>query len=206
MSRLSSNSPITLDVVHDLATVPADDWNSGVSPNDPFTEHAFLALLEESNSVGRHAGWVPVHLVARQNDKVVGVAPLYLKNHSYGEYIFDWGWAESAHRAQLPYYPKVVCAVPFTPATGRRLLGSDPSIRKALLDGMHSVVEATQSHSLHILFMTEAEHASVYCVNSLLARGAALLEGGPWAGLFHACPSCCRRTARRDERGAVYEA
>jgi len=161
MTRHTSQTPISLEVIHDLSTIDAEDWNQGTDPNDPFTDHAFLALLEESKSVGRQSGWVPVHLIAKQEDRIVGSAPLYLKNNSYGEYIFDWGWAESAYRAQIPYYPKVVCAVPFTPATGRRLLSTDAAVRQALVDGMHSVVDATKAHSLHILFLTKDEHSAV---------------------------------------------
>jgi predicted N-acyltransferase len=141
-----------------MVDVNADEWNSLVDPNDPFTEHSFLALLEESNSVGRMAGWVPVHLLARREGRLLGASPLYLKNNSYGEYIFDWGWAEAAGRAGIPYYPKLVSAVPFTPAGGQRLLSPDPAVQSALIDGLHGVAEATKAHSIHLLFTTKEEH------------------------------------------------
>jgi predicted N-acyltransferase len=150
--------PIEIEVLHRMSDVSADDWNSLVNPNDPFTDHSFLALLEESNCVGRQAGWVPVHLLARQGEALVGAAPLYLKNNSYGEYIFDWGWAQAAGQAGIPYYPKLVCAVPFTPSSGHRLLTQDPAVQTALIDGMHGVATATKAHSIHLLFTTQEEH------------------------------------------------
>jgi len=158
MSVQSPPSPIEIEILHDLNSVDAEDWNRLVSPNDPFTEHAFLASLENSGSVGRETGWVPVHLLAKQEGVLVGAAPLYLKNHSYGEYIFDWGWADAARGAGIPYYPKLVSAVPFTPATGRRLLAQDVTTEKALIDGIHGVAEATRAQSIHVLFCTPDEH------------------------------------------------
>ena len=170
MTLRSPPAPIEIEVVHDLAQLPAEDWNAAVDPNDPFTEHAFLALLEESESVGRLSGWLPVHLLARQEGRVVGASPLYLKNNSNGEYIFDWGWAESAHRAGIPYYPKLVSAVPFTPATGRRLLTQDPRVAAALLDGMRGVAEATKARSVHVLFMTAAEQKAITDSETWISR------------------------------------
>jgi hypothetical protein len=158
MSVQSPPPPVEIEILHDLNSVDAADWNRLVSPDDPFTEHAFLASIENSGSVGREAGWVPVHLLAKQDGVLVGAAPLYLKNHSYGEYIFDWGWANAARGAGIPYYPKLVSAVPFTPATGRRLLTQDVNIEKALIDGMHGVAEATRAQSIHVLFCTPEEH------------------------------------------------
>ena len=158
MSRQSPSSPIELEISHRISEVGSDAWNRLVDPNDPFMEHGFLASLENSGSVCKETGWVPVHLLAKQNDALVGAVALYLKNHSYGEYIFDWGWANAARNAGISYYPKLVCAVPFTPATGRRLLCDDATIEKHLLDGMHGVMEATNAQSIHILFSTKEEH------------------------------------------------
>ena len=170
MTRQSPPPPIELALIEDLSKVAAADWNSGVDPNDPFAEHAFLSLLEESASVGKQAGWLPVHLVAKRMGSVVGAAPLYLKNNSYGEYIFDWGWAESAQRAGISYYPKLVSAIPFTPATGRRLLTAKPEVASALIDGMHGVAKATGAQSIHILFMTEAEQKQVAQTTAWIPR------------------------------------
>jgi predicted N-acyltransferase len=150
--------PLEIEVIHDIRSIPEAEWNRLVSPDDPFTDHRFLAALEESQSVGQKAGWLPVHLAARRAGVLVDARPLYLKNNSYGEYIFDWGWAEAAHRAGIAYYPKLVSAVPFTPASGRRLLTDDPAVQNALIDATHSVADVTNAHSTHLLFVTEKEH------------------------------------------------
>ena len=161
MTRQNLQSPIELEIAHDIRTVDTADWNRLVSPNDPFTEHAFLASLESSGSACKETGWVPVHLLAKKEGGLVGAAPLYLKNHSYGEYIFDWGWANAARGAGIPYYPKLVSAIPFTPATGRRLLCQDTEVEQVLLDGMHGVAQATRAHSIHVLFATKDEHEKI---------------------------------------------
>lgn len=149
--------PITLRVAESIGEIDPTDWNRLTDPNDPFTEHAFLSLLEESGSVGPQTGWVPVHLLAHRGPQLVGAMPLYLKDNSYGEYIFDWGWAQAAQRAGIPYYPKLVSAVPFTPATGRRLLTLDAEVEQALLDGLHGIAKATRALSIHMLFCREEE-------------------------------------------------
>jgi predicted N-acyltransferase len=150
-------------VIRDLSEVPAEEWDALVSPDDPFTEHAFLRTLETSGSVGQGTGWQPIHVLIRRSGVLVGAAPLYLKHHSYGEYIFDWGWADAAQRAGVPYYPKLTCAVPFTPATGRRLLTGPgdlvPEVAWALIAGLRGVAKRTNAQSIHLLFITEEEHA-----------------------------------------------
>ena len=129
--------------------------------DDPFLEHAFLAALETSGSVGARAGAVPRFVLVRERDRLVGALPLYLKMNSFGEFIFDWAWANGAHQSGIRYYPKLVAAVPFTPATGRRLLlapdadAADVSAR--LLAGMHAVAEEEKASSIHVLFCTESE-------------------------------------------------
>lgn len=149
--------PLRIEVLSSLAPVDPLAWDALVEADDPFMEHAFLRLLETSESVGPPAtGWVPCHLVAYEGDELVGAMPLYLKGHSYGEFIFDFGWAQAAMRAGLRYYPKLVCAVPFTPASGRRLL-SHPArdretIVRALLDHARGLAEELRASSLHILF------------------------------------------------------
>ena len=94
----------------------------GMISSDPFTTYRFLELLEDSSSVGKNSGWLPRYLVAKVNDQVIGVAPMYAKNHSQGEYVFDHSWAHAYQKAGGNYYPKIQIAVPFTPVTGRRFL------------------------------------------------------------------------------------
>lgn len=145
-----------------LGEVAASGWDALVPPNDPFTTHAFLSTLEESGSVSPETGWQPLHLVIERQGQLIAAAPLYLKGHSYGEYIFDWGWARAAEGAGIPYYPKLSCAVPFTPATGSRLLvhpdEADPAaLRRLLVQGMRSLADQTRASSIHLLFLPEAE-------------------------------------------------
>ena len=163
-----------VSIIERLSEVPAAQWDALVGENNPFIEHAFLSALEESGSVGPGTGWQPAHLLVHDGGVLVGAAPLYVKGHSYGEYIFDWSWAEASQRARIPYYPKLVCAVPFTPATGRRLLtrGDDPepAAVEALLAGMKAVAEAADAWSIHLLFTTEAERALVSRQHGLIPR------------------------------------
>lgn len=125
---------------------------------DPFTTHRFLAALERSGSVGGGAGWQPQHLVIREGGRLLAAAPFYVKAHSQGEYIFDHAFADAWQRAGGRYYPKLQCAVPFTPATGPRLLGPAP-LRPLLLRAMRDIVEQNGLSSVHITFCTEEEAA-----------------------------------------------
>ncbi len=152
-----------------LRDVPAPDWNALVEPDEPFLEHAFLLALETSGSVGSARGWTPHFVLAYDHDgnrdgdarRLVGAVPLYLKTDSYGEFIFDWSWANAALRGGIPYYPKLVAAVPFTPASGRRLLlapGVDAAaVRGALIEGVARAADDTGASSVHFLFCTEDE-------------------------------------------------
>jgi predicted N-acyltransferase len=152
-------------VIGGIGEINADDWDACAGADDPFVRHAFLTALEESGSVSAEAGWMPHHLVLEdENAVVLAVAPLYLKNHSYGEYVFDWGWADALHRAGGQYYPKLQAAVPFTPVTGRRLLvrqdlapEKQRALQTALLSGLVQLAERLKVSSFHITFPSEQE-------------------------------------------------
>ncbi|MDB4989340.1 MAG: N-acetyltransferase [Myxococcaceae bacterium] len=152
---------LQIEIVPSLAEVNAAEWNALCSPDDPFMEHGFLRLLEESGSVGpSESGWLPRHVLIKRADKLVAALPLYLKHHSYGEFIFDFGWAQAALRAGLPYYPKLVSAAPFTPAGGRRLLvrpEDEAELVPILLAAAKEVALREHASSVHVLFCTEAE-------------------------------------------------
>lgn len=155
---------IPIEVTDRLSSIPAEDWNRLVGDDDPFLEHAFLAALEQSGSIGRRAGAVPRFVLVREGDRLIGALPLYLKTNSYGEFIFDWAWASGAERAGIPYYPKLVAAIPFTPATGRRFLvaadAPDPDdVRRRLLEGARAVADDERASSIHVLFCTDEEAA-----------------------------------------------
>lgn len=116
----------TAILIHSLKDIAAEDWDHCANPSslshDPFVSHAFLSALEESHSSTAETGWAPCHLILSEGDDIHGVAPMFLKNHSQGEYVFDYNWAHAFERAGGHYYPKLQISVPFTPATGRRLL------------------------------------------------------------------------------------
>ncbi|MGR3363947.1 MAG: GNAT family N-acetyltransferase [Maritimibacter harenae] len=152
---------------HDsLADIPAEDWDAcacpvgGDRPEDPFTTHRFLQALERSGSVGPGTGWQPLYLSARDEAGIIGVAPMYAKMHSQGEYVFDHSWAHAWERAGGSYYPKLQIAVPFTPATGRRFLvrpGAEAKGMSALVQGAVQVAADNELSSLHVTFCTEDE-------------------------------------------------
>ncbi|WP_372802885.1 GNAT family N-acetyltransferase [Paracoccus seriniphilus] len=150
------NSPLTLSTHSAIAEIPSDVWDR-LGDGNPFTTHRFLDALEKSGSVGPGTGWQPLHLTIERDGLILGAAPLYAKSHSQGEYIFDHAWAQAYMRAGGAYYPKLQCAVPFTPATGNRLLSPDPEVRRALLSGMTQLAERGGASGVHVTFCTEEE-------------------------------------------------
>lgn len=164
---MSSDKQIEVTVVGSLADVSAADWNACACPerergraHDPFTTYDFLKALEDSGSVGSGTGWEPRHILARKDAELVAVMPCYAKNHSQGEYIFDFNWAHAYENAGGAYYPKLQVAVPFTPVTGRRFLtskGHDEHGMSALLQGAIQLAAQNEVSSMHATFCTEAE-------------------------------------------------
>ncbi len=150
---------------HDsVDSIPAAGWNRLVG-NNPFVRHEFLAALEHSDSACARTGWSPQHLTCTDaGGRVIGALPLYLKTHSYGEYVFDWAWADAWHRAGHAYYPKLVSAVPFSPVSGPRLLLGDPAADKGtpvmLIHKALELLSAHQASSMHCLFpsVDELQH------------------------------------------------
>lgn len=157
-----------------LAKIDPDAWDALTGEDDPFVEHAFLNALETSGSVGGDTGWDPLHVTVWDDNELVAALPLYVKNHSYGEYIFDFAWAGAAQRARIPYYPKLVSMTPFTPATGRRILrasGRDPQpLVDALLAGVQAAAEEVHASGAHLLFMPDEDRALFAGQETLLPR------------------------------------
>ncbi len=143
-------------VLPDLAAIDAATWNALVAAQapggHPFADWRFLRALETSGSVGGRTGWRPAHVVLEHKGATIAAAPLYRKTHSYGEYVFDWAWADAYRRHGLAYYPKGLVAAPFTPVPGPRLLARDPLARRLLLRGLLEVAKANEWSSLHLLF------------------------------------------------------
>jgi predicted N-acyltransferase len=145
----------------DLAPEVAKSFTSDERYN-PFISHDFLSALERSSSVRARGGWQPMHLLAQQPDgTLIGAVPCYMKSHSQGEYVFDHGWAEAYERAGGSYYPKLQVSVPFTPATGRRLLvrpgPQAEAVRAALADALIDICRRSDASSVHVTFSTESE-------------------------------------------------
>ena len=181
-------------------------------PFDPFLSFAFLRALEESRSATASTGWAPYHLVLEhEGEGIIGVVPMYLKNHSQGEYVFDYSWADAFERAGGRYYPKLRVSVPFTPATGRRLLArpdvGDPQIEKYLLSGLKQIAEQTEVSSVHITF-SEKDQWSQMGESGFLQRTHNQFhwENDSYSnfdGFLQALSSKKRKNIKRERRGAL---
>jgi uncharacterized protein len=150
--------------VHDdPGQIGAQDWDAlldacGGAPF--FLRHAYLLALHRSGSAVADTGWLPQFLTAWQGERLRAALPLYLKSHSYGEYVFDWAWADAHERHGLPYYPKLTAAIPFTPVPGPRLLALDATSRLALLRGLRELVTQGELSSAHLLFLSDTDRAA----------------------------------------------
>ena len=153
--------PITLRVHSAIKEVPADQWDACAGDVNPTVSHVFLNALEESGSASARSGWAPQHLTfADSSGRLIGAVPMYLKSHSYGEYVFDWGWADAYERSGGRYYPKLLCAVPFTPVPGPRLLvrpDAPAETRSHLVLGMVELARQRKLSSLHVNFPEMAD-------------------------------------------------
>ena len=152
--------------IDSLSKIPISEWNKCAQSKDrelnPFISHEFLSSLEESDSVSEKTGFQPLHIVIKdKSHKLIGCCPLYLKSHSYGEYIFDWNWAQAYENAGGKYYPKLLCGVPFTPVTSPRFLIKNKKesnkITEQLLTSMKKLVNDLGVSSLHITFPEKEE-------------------------------------------------
>ncbi|MCG6887539.1 MAG: GNAT family N-acetyltransferase [Proteobacteria bacterium] len=152
-----------LSIIGSLSEVGVEEWNALVHADNPFARYEFLIAMERHDSVGKTFGWYPQYLIVRDNNELVGAAPMYLKDNSYGELVFDWAWAEAYERSGVPYYPKLVVAIPYTPATGQRLLVHPKSdyqtVAQAMINAATEHARNLQVSSLHWLFTNEQDTA-----------------------------------------------
>ena len=195
-----------------LAAVPSDAWNSLARSGDPFLSHEFLYGLEQHQCLAPQ-GWYPSHLVAREKNATVGALPLYVKDNSYGEFVFDWSWADAYERAGGRYYPKFVAAIPFTPVSGERVLlarqQDDPEdTATQLIRAAIALTEKSGASSLHCLFPS-AEQAVRFAAAGMLLRKACQYH---WFNRDYGCfddflgtLKSKRRKQIRRERRAVRE-
>ncbi len=138
--------------IHEISAVDWDALNDGT----PLLSHAFLSALENSGSVGKGTGWNPRPLIVKQGKQLIGAMPLYLKSHSYGEYVFDWAWADAFQRTGLNYYPKLLSAIPFSPITSARLLTKNVETQLLMIEALENALQSNQLSSAHVLFPDDA--------------------------------------------------
>ena len=153
---------LQLEIVDRLSAIASSEWNA-LLPQDagPFLRHEFLSALEETGCVGDNTGWQVAHLILKNSQKLVGAMPLYLKQHSYGEYVFDWSWAQAYEQQGMQYFPKALCAIPFTPVQGSRILNAGHVdaglVEQHLIAGLKTVALQNNLSSAHVLFPYAAE-------------------------------------------------
>lgn len=163
---MSSMDELEISAVDDIRTVSKADWDALLLPSDqPFLRFDWLASLEEAGCIRPEVGWMPYHLLVREQGKLVAAAPMYVKGNSEGEFVFDHGWARYAGALGVPYYPKLIGAVPFTPATGRRLLiapGQDKAkLSRLLLRAIPALAARLELSSAHVLFVDEEDKGAL---------------------------------------------
>jgi predicted N-acyltransferase len=160
MANTTQPAALSAEFLTSLDQLPAEQWDSVAGTDYPFLRHTFLYGLEKTACTTADTGWQPCHLILRQGTELAAVMPLYLKSHSYGEYVFDWSWADAWQQSGLSYYPKLVTAIPFTPATGPRLCvapGQDEGqCLRAAIVAIKDLASTRNISSWHLLFPTEA--------------------------------------------------
>jgi uncharacterized protein len=147
---------LRIETIDGLEGISAPAWDA-LAQGHPLLRHAFLHALHSSGSATAETGWHPQYLVAWEGERLVGAMPLYVKSHSYGEYVFDWAWAEAYQRHGLDYFPKLLSAIPFSPCTGSRLLSASDAVKRALLDSALTLAREADVSSLHVLLPTAHE-------------------------------------------------
>jgi predicted N-acyltransferase len=185
--------------VHDsLSRIAPGEWNR-LSGADPLLRHEFLHALHETGCACAESGWVPQFLVLRENGAFAGAMPLYLKSHSYGEYVFDWAWADAYQRNGLAYYPKLLSAVPFTPVSGDRMLAKTQAQRRLLIDAALEFARDTRVSSLHCLYPGAGQ------ADELRDRGLTLRRGVQfhWSNANYADFDAFLATFNHDKRKKI---
>lgn len=170
MDDIANTAFRCIESIHDVHPV---QWNAlldQTAPGYPFLRHEFLSTLENTGATTPATGWHPAHIIAERGETLVGAAPVYRKHHSFGEFVFDFAWADAWHRIGLHYYPKLVCAVPFTPVVGPRLLAADPATRAALVSHLCALPAAEELSSLHMLFAGASDRDAAAHSGALLRR------------------------------------
>ena len=209
----------TATAINSINDIDSSDWNQCANPEqmeyNPFLDHRFIKALEDSGSANSNTGWQPFHTIMRDKGRVVGVVPAYLKSHSQGEYVFDGAWADAWYRAGGEYYPKLQISIPFTPATGRRLLVATPldntqsiqEVEAQLLSATLQIAQKIQVSSLHITFMPKNQWENAGTLG-LLKRVDTQFHWtnanyDSFEDFLRALSSKKRKNIRRERRGAL---
>jgi uncharacterized protein len=155
-----------LEIIEKLTEISATEWNALLNQDaGPFLKYEFLSTLEETNCVGANTGWQIAHLALYRQDQLIGAMPLYLKRHSYGEFVFDWSWAQAYEQQGMQYYPKALCAIPFSPVQGARILCSPKEdlaqVQAQCIAGLKALVLNNNLSSAHILFPQGSEASAL---------------------------------------------
>ena len=163
-----------VEIIDTLELVSATEWNALVDDDFPFARHEFLIAMERHHCVGENMGWLPCHVVIKDKGNLLAAMPLYHKTNSYGELVFDWSWADAYQRHGLAYYPKLVCAIPYTPATGPRLLvhpqHDDKKLSRLLIDSALYFAQTKHYSSFHLLFPGEKDRQFLQQQDALFMR------------------------------------
>lgn len=209
---MTKNGDYHIALLQSVRDVPRDEWNILSGDDNPFLSHEFLSLLEESGSVGQGTGWHPAPIILRDHPEphhgdICGILPAYLKTHSQGEYVFDHSWAQAFEQAGGQYYPKLQIASPFTPATGRRILVSNPKWTQPLLSGAKALVQQNGLSSAHATFFHPTEKAD-FEENGWLIRQDIQFhwqdqDYGDFDGFLAALSSRKRKDMRKERAKAV---
>ncbi|HUX89350.1 MAG TPA: GNAT family N-acetyltransferase [Gallionellaceae bacterium] len=185
-------------VIENLADIPAAQWDA-LAENNPFLKHAYLSALQQTGCAIPQTGWQAQFITLWEGGQLIGGMPLYLKSHSYGEFVFDWAWADAYQRNGLRYYPKLVCSVPFTPASGPRLLAKTREARADLVRAALELAKGAGVSSLHLLFPYESQAEEMQAQGMMLRRGVQL----HWRNAGYADFDTYLAGMRRDKRKKI---
>lgn len=188
-----------------MAALSSAAWDALLPATNPFVSHAFLAAMESSGSVAPDTGWEPCHVAEFSGDELQSAMPLYRKHHSFGEFVFDWAWADACRQAGIAYYPKLVTAAPYSPVTGPRLLGEHP---EQLIETAKTIAAEEQRVSWHVLFPDDRDRRYLEEAGLLLRKDVQFQwfdDGenggyGDFEGFLGAMKSKRRKEIRRERR------